>query len=82
VADLVQFDTRKAFADERFVAYFGGKDEDWGDRAIPYGRNLKAFIEARGGVFERFYEPRDGRHGDFRKSPGMIRETLGLWLKR
>lgn len=70
-----------AFAGQRFVAYFGGKDEEWGDRAVRNGRTMRAFLEQRGARFEKFFELPDGKHGSFAASKDMMNATLDLWLK-
>lgn len=70
-----------AFAGQRFVGYFGGKDEESGETAVKNGRALRAFIEKRGGKFEKFFEVAEGRHGSFHRSEEMMNATLDLWLK-
>ena len=70
-----------AFKGQRFVGYFGGKDEQFGAPATKAGRAAKAFIEKRGGKFELWYEPEDGTHGTFMNTPKMVEEALDVWLK-
>lgn len=79
VREVLAAGDRTAFAGQRFVAYFGGRDEDRGPGAAGEGRALRRFIEEHGGTFVHFFEPADGRHGTFHHDAAMLNATLDAW---
>ncbi len=70
-----------AFKGQIFMAYFGGRDEEIGEKALAYGRSMKDLIEKHGGVMAQYWELPDGKHATFLFSPEMMKQALELWLK-
>lgn len=70
-----------AFRDQMFVGYFGGRDEEWGDTAIPNGRALRSLLEKQGAKIAKWWELPEGRHATMHRTPKMMDEVLDLWLK-